>query len=259
MGSTTRVTVITITYNCAQSISRTIDSVLAQDYENLEYIVIDGKSTDGTWEKIVSEQERLRARFGERFFMQSEKDEGISDAFNKGIKKAAGDIVVLLNAGDSFVSNDVARNAAEDFEREGKPGVLYYRVQIGKKSFMPASPDESSDEKIWESGQVPHQGAFVSTETYKKIGLYDTDFKIRMDFDFFARCRAGGVTHKYIPRTIACYEMGGTSMQISNAKRFYKEGLSVLEKYGLPVTPTDRLQPLIPNWFRSFVRLFIKR
>ncbi|MBR0032748.1 MAG: glycosyltransferase [Treponema sp.] len=259
MGSTTRITVITITYNCAQSLSKTVESVLSQDYDNIEYIIIDGKSTDGTWEKIKSYEQRLSERFGDRFFIQSEKDSGISDAFNKGIKKASGDTILLLNAGDFFVSSSEARMAAEDFERFGNPGVLYYRVRIGKKSFMPGSDAQDDDDKIWESCQVPHQGAFVSRKTYEKIGGYDTAFKIRMDFDFFARCFRGGVTHKYIPKEMASYEIGGTSMQLTNAKRFYAEGLSIMKKYGLPVTQADKLQPLIPNWFRRFVRLFIKR
>lgn len=254
------VSVITITYNCVSSVSRTIESVLSQDYKNLEYIIVDGKSTDGTWEKIQSYREKLSSRFGEgNFMMNSEKDGGISDAFNKGIRLAKGEIILLLNAGDVFSSESVVSEAASDFSGNGKPGVLFYRVQVGEKSFIPVSSSESDQEKIWRTCQVPHQGAFVSRETYEKIGLYETKYRIRMDYDFFARCVNGSISHKYIPRKIAEYEIGGTSMQISNARRFYREGLEIMEKYGLEISFFDRIQPMIPDWFRNLVRKFIKR
>lgn len=251
-----RVSVVTVTKNCAPSLARTLDSVAAQDYGNIEHVIIDGKSTDGTWEEIRRREDALRARLGGRLLTLSEEDGGISDAFNKGVARSTGDIVLLLNAGDTFASSSSARTAAADFERAGRPGVLYYRVQVGRSSLMPGGDD---DREIWESCQVPHQGAFVSRETYRRIGGYDTALKLRMDFDFFARCRAGGVTHRFIPKTIARYETGGASMQLPNARRFYEEGLSVMRRHGLPVTLADRAQPLVPNCVRRLVRLFIKR
>lgn len=246
-----KITVITVTYNCEKLIGKTIKSVLSQTYSNIEYIIVDGLSNDTTM-KIVNEYRNKIA------VVISEKDRGISDAFNKGIKYASGELIMFLNAGDFFCDDSILSKVASDWSN-CKTDVLFYKVSVGDHTFIPADSYRDNEEKIWNDCQVPHQGAFVRKKLFEDIGMFNTFMKIRMDYDFFARCKKADCTYKYISETIVSYEIGGTSMQTDNAVRFYKEGLAVKLLYGMRIQACDLIYMLMPNWLRNMGKKVIRR
>lgn len=246
-----KVSVITVTYNCVNSISKTVESVLAQTDADIEYIIIDGQSDDGTIEKLKRYKNRIDC-------IISEKDRGIADAFNKGIGFATGELVFFLNAGDTFVHSAVVSRAVSMWEKE-KPDVLFYKVRVGEKTYIPAQKYGNNAEKIWDECQVPHQGAFVRREVFETVGRFNTFLKIRMDYDFFARCKMEGCYYKYVPEIIVEYEIGGMSMNIDNAQRFYCEGMGIKLIYNLPVSMKDYCYYLVPRWMRKLGRVIMGR
>lgn len=249
------VSIITISYNCKESIGKTINSVLCQDYPYIEYIIIDGASNDGTQSVIDGSADRIRKRVWS-FKYLSERDKGISDAFNKGISRATGELVLLLNAGDVFVGHDVVTNAVTDWEKENKPDFLYYRVKVGTNTYIPSVGKE---ELAWETCQQPHQGSFIRKKLYSEIGGYNADYKLRMDYDFFMRCKEYGASHKYIPRVIVDYELGGASMQTRNAKAFYLEGMDIKRKNNVKIGIKEYFYAYMPSTIRKLAKLVMKR
>ncbi|MCQ2520948.1 MAG: glycosyltransferase [Lachnospiraceae bacterium] len=238
-----KITIVTISYNCSNSIERTISSVINQNYDNIEYVVIDGASTDDTINRIKKFE-----TFIDVFI--SEPDKGISDAFNKGIKKSSGDLIMFLNAGDYLISEDSLEQVAGEWAEE-RPDVIFYNVCRGNDLFISAKNTYNDIDRIWRQGQIPHQGAFTRREVFERIGYFDTQYKIRMDFDFWMRCVKRNLSYKFVPRVISDYEIGGTSMQVNNAKKFYKEGFEIRKKYGMKIPVKEIVYYLVPNWIRK--------
>lgn len=246
-----KVSVITVTFNCVDVISKTVESVLTQTGADIEYIIIDGQSDDGTIDQLKGYKDKIAC-------IISEKDRGIADAFNKGIEHATGELLFFLNAGDTFVHSAVVSGAVSMWEKE-KPDVLFYKVKVGEKTYIPAQKYGNNAEKIWDECQVPHQGAFVRRSVFKNIGEFNIFLRTRMDYDFFARCRAAKCTYIYIPQVIVDYEVGGISMNSMNAYTFYREGIGIKFLYKLPITVRDIVYLIIPHKFRELGKKILKR
>ena len=182
-----KVSIITVTYNSAKTLADTIQSVLDQTYTDIEYLIIDGASLDGTIEVI----KRFEPLFNGRMRWMSEKDHGIYDAMNKGIAMATGDVIGILNSDDYYTSNDVIERMASAFNdpeldavygdihfiRDGEPNkcVRYY----SSKHFHP---------KWLRFGMMPaHPSFYCRNAVYKKVGNYKTDYKIGADYDMMVR------------------------------------------------------------------------
>lgn len=243
------ISIITVVYNRVGSIENTIKSVLQQDYDLMEYIVIDGASTDGTLD--------ILQKYSEQIVLVSEKDRGISDAFNKGIKIASGELIFFLNAGDCFVNSSIIRRTVQIWSNN-QTDILFYRVVVGEKTYIPTSEKKEDQRKIWESGQIPHQGTFVRKKIFEEVGNFNVFIKIRMDFDFFARCIRNNCTYQYIPDIIVRYEVGGTSMQTENAKRFYIEGIAIKLMYQMKIKCEDFVYLCVPNCIRNMCKRVLR-
>ena len=206
------ISIVTICFNSANTVEETIKSVLGQDYPLLDYVIIDGGSTDGTVD-ILS---RYKHRFG---YFCSEPDNGISDAFNKGIKNAKGDIICIINSDDILLPG--ALNAVAEYYEEG---VDIYRgnVIIRNKETGFAGRDIPSMKfpLMPFFVNVDHQGTFVTAPAHKKWGYYDTKFKYMMDHDFLARCYQGGAKFKYMPVDVAEFRLGGVSVASIRQKKY---------------------------------------
>ena len=206
------ISIVTICFNSANTVEETIKSVLGQDYPLLDYVIIDGGSTDGTVD-ILS---RYKHRFG---YFCSEPDNGISDAFNKGIKNAKGDIICIINSDDILLPG--ALNAVAEYYEEG---VDIYRgnVIIRNKDTGFAGRDIPSMKfpLMPFFVNVDHQGTFVTAQAHKKWGYYDTKFKYMMDHDFLARCYQGGAKFKYMPVDVAEFRLGGVSVASIRQKKY---------------------------------------
>ena len=187
MSERLRVSIITVAYNSAKTIADTIASVLAQTYPDLEYIVVDGQSTDGTIDIL----RQYEAKFIGRMRWISEKDGGIYDAMNKGITMATGDIVGILNSDDYFTSDTIIEQMVKAFDdasidatygdihfiRDGQPDkcIRYY----SSKRFSPS----------WlRFGFMPaHPSFYARREVFERAGLYKTNYKIGSDYEMMVR------------------------------------------------------------------------
>lgn len=205
-----KISVVTVCRNCASTIERTLASVATQDWPEVEHIVIDGASTDGT-QRIVAEHGAHVARF------VSERDKGIYDAMNKGIGLATGDVVAILNADDHYVDCGSLRSVAERFDHS-------VDAVLGDVAFFrPAAPGrfvrryDSSRFKPsligW--GWMPaHPGMFVRRQVYDRFGTYRTDFHIAADFEFVARAFSSDATrYLHLRRIVVAMQLGGVSTQ----------------------------------------------
>lgn len=197
-----KISVITVTYQAEKTIERAILSVLEQKYDNLEYIIIDGGSTDGTVDIIRRYDDRIH-------FWVSEADGGISDAFNRGIAQASGEIIGIINADDGLLPGALAAVAAAY-----DPTVDMYRGQIElwkedtgtRVTEIPSVPLTYSAKD-----KVSHQGTFVRRDAYERFGVYDTAFRYAMDIDLILRHQNAGAKLLYVPEPLAFYTLNGLS------------------------------------------------
>lgn len=179
------VSVITVCYNAAATIRETIESVLSQNYQEIEYILVDGGSTDTTCD-IIRSYTDPRLRF------ISEKDEGLYDAINKGIQMSGGDILCLLHADDVFASDNTLAMVVSHFETDAELEALSCAVHIYKpgRSDKPYRVYRSDNFKSWQfrlGMQPPHPGFFVSRSGFGKVGYYCTQYRISGDFEWLFR------------------------------------------------------------------------
>lgn len=204
MRTLPKVSVITTTYNDAANLQCIMDQVAEQDYENLEYIIVDGGSTDGTLELIHQMEERMPGRV--RWI--SEPDQGIYDALNKGIRLATGDIIGCCF--DRYADNGVIRRMVEIMEREGTDGVhgdLYY--MDGERIVRKWHQGQGTIRTGWLPG---HPTMYLRREVYDRFGLYRTDYRISADYEFMVRILyRKQVTLSYLPEILIYMSYGGTS------------------------------------------------
>jgi len=176
------ISIITPTFNSASSIAETVNSVLTQTYRNFEHIIVDNQSKDNTLELIKNIYHS--AGLEEKLKIISEKDTGISDAFNKGIAKASGEIIGILNSDDVFYDDSILLLINSNLSHPDKliaHGNIYFEDDVfGSNIRFPLR------DKILGVG-FNHPGMFIKREVYKNIGLYNTEMHYAMDIDFFLR------------------------------------------------------------------------
>lgn len=206
-----KISVVTICYNAANLLEKTILSVITQTYPNIEYIIIDGASNDGTVD-IIKKYDHSITRW------MSEPDEGIYDAMNKGIKLASGDYINFMNAGDIFHSKESVSEAVKMINEDtivayGNTLLLY---SFGSKLKVPDPLEEIMKKMVF-----GHQATFVRT-SYHKEHLFDTTFRSSGDYKFFYDTYSVGAKFQYIPVTVANYQTEG-GMSSSNSGIVKKE------------------------------------
>lgn len=198
--------VITICYNSENVIRKTIESVLGQTYPCIEYLIIDGASAD----KTVSIAEEYTARFSEKGYeyrIISEKDNGIYDAMNKGIRNSTGDIIGIINSGDWY-EPDAVETAAEEY-RNGSYDLFYADINLVKANGS-VIVKHSRHDRFPTSRHWNHPSMFVTKETYQSLGLYLGE-GIHDDFEFLLRTRRANCRISIVNKTIANFATGGTS------------------------------------------------
>ena len=164
-----KISIVTVTYNSARTLEKTVQSIISQSYKDYEYIIIDGGSTDGTLDIIKKYEKHIS-------YWVSESDDGIYDAMNKGILQANGKWIHLLNSDDYYYDSNVLQKVSNVLiDNES----FYYFTMIQKNGLNENIYKwNSSLWKLWYSAYIPHPTMFVSKSTYESIGLYDTNFKI---------------------------------------------------------------------------------
>jgi glycosyltransferase involved in cell wall biosynthesis len=233
-----KVSIITIAYNSEETIEDTIKSVVNQDYPDIEYIIIDGKSSDRTLEIV----EAYKAGVS---IVISEKDQGIYDAMNKGVLKATGEIVGILNSDDLYASNDVISNVVRNIE---DAECLYSDLVYVDRS----NTDEVT--RYWKSGEYkkgmfkkgwmpPHPTFFVRKTCYNKYGHYSLALKSSADYELMLRfIHKNEISVKYMPLTTIKMRVGGQSnVSVKNRLAANKEDRMAWSMNGLsPGTATIR-------------------
>ena len=203
------VSIISVSYNSIGTISDTIKSVLAQTYPKIEYIIIDGSSTDGTIELIRS--------FGKSISkFVSEADNGIYDAINKGIRLATGDIVGILNSDDFFFDNYVIEKVLRSFREHEIDAVFGDAQFVDPKKTSKIVRYYSSklfNVSKFKYGFMPaHPSFYVKKELFEKLGYYKTDYKIAADFELLIRFLYNNqIKYKYIEMPFVSMRTGGIS------------------------------------------------
>jgi len=196
------VTIVTVCFNAAAHIEQTIKSVLAQSYSQIEYVVIDGGSTDGTLEII----ERFSNRITKWI---SEPDDGIAHAMNKGLEMTRGDYVLFLHADDYLLSQTSIEEAVSYLQGDHEivAFTIYYETSKGKALNRPRGFDWRMNFKtgLW------HQAVFCQRCLFDRIGGFDPSFRITMDYEFFLRAYRRGVSAKRIDLPISVMRDVGIS------------------------------------------------
>ncbi len=216
------ISVITPCFNSAKTIEKTLQSMLNQTYQNYEYIIIDGKSTDNTLNVI----EQYKEKFGDKLKIISEKDNGIYDAFNKGINLATGELVGIVSSND-FYEPDALENVAKEYKNE-KYAIFYgfQRTMVdGKESSVVIYNHEFIKQKM-----ITHPTCFVTKKLYSDLGAYSLEYKSSSDYDFMLRVSQNDdVEFKPIYKIISNFELGGISSTVIGER----ETLEILKKYDI--------------------------
>lgn len=204
-----KVSIITVCYNSERTIEDTLQSVINQSYPNIEYIVIDGISTDKTLSIINKYKDKITT-------ILSEKDNGIYDAINKGIRLATGDIIANLNSDDFYIDNNVITDVVATFEKEKTDTLyadLYYVDAFDTNKIVRYWKSKQYQEGLFLKGWMPpHPTFFVKKEVYQQYGLFDLQFKSAADYEIMLRfIHRFKTSIAYLPRVIVKMRVGGVS------------------------------------------------
>jgi glycosyltransferase len=239
-----KVSIITVCFNSSKTIEDTIKSVLSQSYTDIEYIIIDGLSTDNTLEIVNKYKDQITT-------IVSEKDNGLYDAINKGIELATGDIIANINSDDFYIDNNVITDVVTKFYQE-KTDLLYSDLYYVEEE------DTNKVTRFWKSGiykkglfykgwMPPHPTFFVKKEVYKKYGVFNLNLKSAADYEIMLR-----FIHKYecsvsyLNRVTVRMRVGGVSnSSLKNRIKANREDKRAWEINGLNPKPlTFILKPL---------------
>lgn len=225
MNGKTKISVITIAYNSEKTIEQTIRSVIAQNYDNLEYIIIDGASNDSTLE-IIKKYTTVYPFIKFR----SEADNGISDAFNKGIALATGKLIGLINSDDQLAYG--ALDAIDRTYRETGADVIYGNaivddIENGLRLYKKAGKPEQLKYEM----PFIHQSCFICKHVYDSIGRYSEEYNICMDYDMLARIYKQNYKFFNCNVTISIFQYGGTSCK--HPIKTINQDMEIAAKYGL--------------------------
>lgn len=223
-----KVSIITVCYNSEKTIEKTIKSILSQSYKNYEYIIIDGSSTDKTLE-IIKNYEKY---FTRNFMYISEKDQGIYDAMNKGIKKASGDIIAILNSDDYYLP-DTLKEVVKEFENS-KEKIVSGKVELvdkNEKIVKILKNNYSYLKNIKKRMVINHPATFVKKEVYEKEGIFDINYKIAGDYEFLSRVIVAGYKIKFLDKVLVKMLNEGISNNTKFYDKLYFENKNIRKKY----------------------------
>jgi len=231
-----KISIITVTKNDRDNIENCIESVLSQGYKKIEYILIDGASTDGTLDIIKQKNRKILKWI-------SEEDSGIYDAMNKGINIASGDIVGFLNSDDIYADTDILELVAETFQNSDIDSCYGDLVYVSKDDTNKIIRNWKScelDYELFKSGwHPPHPTFFVKKSIYERYGVFDTKYKIGADYALMLKFLVKHkIRVKYIPEVLVKMRVGGSSNKnLFNIIRANLECYRAWREYDLDISP----------------------
>lgn len=219
MNMNIKISIITVCYNSGDCIEKSINSVINQDYKDIEYIIVDGNSQDNTKQIIANYSDAIT-----KFI--SEPDHGIYNAMNKGVKLASGDYIYFLGSDDYLIDNKVISDVVNFITQHPKYEFVYGNIEVRSSTNSPYVHKPSKPEKVLEElicGCLPHQASFAHYSLFdsQKVGLFSEKYKSASDYEWFVKVAAfiseNGNKLGYFDRLIASYNSEGTSSNIENA------------------------------------------
>ena len=241
-----KISIITVCYNSENTIEDTLKSVLSQTYKNYEYLIIDGKSTDNTLSIIDSYKEKFEGKMR----VVSEKDKGLFDAMNKGIKLSSGDIIGIINSDDVLAHENVFKSVIDNID--GYDGVYSDLLMLDEYLIKPYRLMKYGEVSRYFGWHMPHPTLYLKKEVYKDYGCYDIKYKVSADLDLMYRLINKKLNFKYVEDYYVYMRSGGASTNgIRGYYENFKESYKVLKN-------NNRFFPLITNCIRTICLLFEK-
>lgn len=243
-----KVSIITVVYNDKDNIGRTIENVLKQTYPNLEYVVVDGGSTDGTLEVIK--------RYGEKLIWISEPDNGIYDAMQKGAKIASGKWILFRNCGDFFNSPDAISSVFGQYDEDKGEDFLLaksrYFNEYGYKDTQPSILTRS----YFEAMPVTHPSTFIRRSTQLKYPFV-IEYRNSADYCFFIEAFSNGATYRYFDVIVGLFD-NRTGASSDYYDRSIRENIKIMKRFGAPLECVSQLEKsLNSHLFRQRVKRYI--
>ena len=228
-----KISVITATWNSAKTVEDTLRSFSSQNYDNTEYIVVDGASSDNTVDIVKSSGVNVDV-------LLSEKDKGIYDALNKGIKLASGDVVGFLHSDDVYANESVLERIANAFEQDKTDSVYgdleYVSKDVPDKVIRKWKSGEFTRERMKNGWMPPHPTFYLKREHYERLGAFDLNYRIAADYDSILRYLwLNKLNAAYIPEVLVKMRVGGESNRsVSNIIQKSREDRRAMMVNGLP-------------------------
>lgn len=236
------ITVITVVYNGEKYLEQTIQSVINQTYPNVEYIIIDGGSTDGTIDLIKKYEDYID-------YWVSEKDKGIYDAMNKGIEVVLGQWLGIIGSDDWYELDAIENFAFLGIAKIKDISIFYGNTKIFANDIPTVYHIESENPKIILKRMISHPSSIVKFAIIKNIGFFNISFKIAGDYDLFIRIYINNLYFKKIPKLISNFRSYGTS---SNIYQDFLENFKIYKMYKNKLSPY-----FLPFHIINFVRAFL--
>ena len=240
-----KISIITVNYNGAKTLKQTIESILNQTYDNVEYIIIDGKSKDDSLEIIKAYESKFKKR-GYIYRYISEKDSGIYNAMNKGLNLVTGDIIGILNS-DDWYENITLENVANEFKKYQDLQMVYGILRkIKNEKYFELKGN------YYSFGVGLHPAVFLRKEIYDKYGNFNEKYRIAADTDFLLRLKRNNINYKFIEKIFTNFRIGGVST--TNELKMNLEHLDVC--YRNNEISKNRKMILV---FRSYLKFLVKK
>lgn len=204
-----RISIITVCYNAAAHIEETIRSVVVQDHPDIEHIVIDGGSTDGT-QRLIERYREVIAHF------TNEPDAGVYDAMNKGLRVATGEVIAFVNAGDMIAHRSVVSEMAREFGRDDAEAIYGDAYMVDpddirkvRRFWRGGAYDRANFRKGW---MPPHLGTYIRRSVYDRFGHFRNDLKVSADYELLFRFMyKHRIRVRYVPKVLVRFRLGGVS------------------------------------------------
>lgn len=256
-----KISIVTVVFNGTKTLEQTILSVVNQTYKNIEYIIIDGGSTDGTLDLIRKYEDKIA-------YWVSETDDGIYDAMNKGIDAATGDFIGILNSDDWYEINAVGlivEHFKNNPELEGVCGDVLLHLRFNKYDMIKVERSSINLVDIKKRMSIAHPTVFLKKSFYLNYGKFNPEFSIAADYELLLKAILKGAKLSYIPYLIAHFRLGGASSDqlktlkdVIKIKKFYNIGLKSIMFFAAQVYCTY-IYITILSVFPNRVVLYIKK
>lgn len=244
-----KVSIITVNYNGSSTLSRTIESILNQTYTNIEYIIIDGNSMDSSVKTIKSYEEKFKQKKYEYKWI-SEKDTGIYNAMNKGIKLTTGEVIGILNSDDWYEKNTIDL-VVNEFKDDNQLKMVYGMLRKVKDNNF---QEIVGDYKSYGKGQ--HPTVFLKKEVYEKYGYFDEKYRIAADSDLLLRLKKQKIKYKFIESILTNFSMEGISntaflkMKLEDIEVSYKNDI---------YNKKEKIIRIVYIYLRYFIKNLLKK